>query len=166
MDSTQAASAVKQKKGIKKLWAKIKASMRSEASVSQPPTTTATNASAPNTSGAVATQPTAQAQPTSMQTSEPSAAAKPTEQSEPAPTQNPEISTELSTPAAPAAPNTEPRGAEAAEIKPASKADAAKPWEGTFNMSDVIEVDENEDEGEEEAERQVVVRRNGRPREW
>ncbi|KAK5938355.1 hypothetical protein PMZ80_009325 [Knufia obscura] len=152
MDSTQTAPTVKQKKGIKKLWAKIKASMKSESSISQPPATTATNTPAPNTAGKVATEPTAQPESTGIQTSKPDPVAKPTAQPESAPMPSPEASTEPSTlTAAAPAETSEQHGAEAAKTTQhdlVTKPRAAESLKCLSSISDVIEVDENEDEDE------------------
>jgi len=125
MDSTPA-TATKQKKGIKKLWAKIKVSMRSGDFKSQPSTTTTASApeqstpAPPPTSSTAVTEPAAQPEPASMQQPEPTI--KPPTQAASAPAQT---------------------------IQPSKETTGvAKARDHLPGMADVIEVDEHEDEDE------------------
>lgn len=144
MDSTQSAPAVRQKKGIKKLWAKIKASMKSGPATSQPSATT--TASTP----AQSSVPSRPAQTTASTT----AVTEPTVQSEPASVQSPEPSKAEAQPSIQAAsshtqtqePTKTMQEETAAPLEPANEIEAATPRAGLPDMSDVIEVDENEDE--------------------
>ncbi|KAK5077362.1 hypothetical protein LTR70_009807 [Exophiala xenobiotica] len=87
MDSTQSAPAVKQKKGIKKLWAKIRLSLKSGPSASQTSTATTTTAQSqktpasqpaqPTSNEAVLKEPAVQPEPAVEQSSQPNTAANP-----------------------------------------------------------------------------------------
>jgi len=161
MDSTQSSPAVKQKKGIKRLWVKIKASLRSGSSKTQPSTTTTTTTPASDTlasrptqtaaSGTAVTEPPAQAAITKR--SDPQNAVEdPSAQSQPASGQAPETtkagpepprqtaSTLVQTPE----PSTTIEEA-TSQPETANEPKTAKPWDRAALASDVIEVDENED---------------------
>lgn len=163
MDSTQSPPAVKQKKGIKKLWAKIRLSIKSGPSTSQTSTTTTTTPQAQKTPGSQPAQPASnvavlegpavQSEPAVEQSSQTHTAAnQSTAQPQTASADSPEApQAETGPPKQDAsAPEHTPlmskaTWAETTQPVAQKQPEIVKPSDNIFGF-DVIEVDDNEDE--------------------
>jgi len=165
MDSTQSAPAVKQKKGIKKLWAKIRLSLKSGRSASQTSTATTTTPQAqktpasqpaqPTSNEAVLKEPAVQSEPAVEQSSQPKSAAAANQSTAQPQTASPDSleapKAETGSPRQDAsAPEHTPlmskaTWAETPQPRAQKQSEIVKPSDNIFGF-DVIEVDDNEDE--------------------